>query len=88
MATLDANLATERHYSPAEVAEMWNVSAETVRRMFEDCEGVLRIANPRRPGRRKRVTLRISQSALDRLHQQRSAGFLSEVKARRRKVGE
>ncbi len=29
----------ERHYSPAELGELWNLSADTVRRMFEQEPG-------------------------------------------------
>jgi hypothetical protein len=30
-----------RHYSPAEIAELWNLSTDTVIRMFEREDGVL-----------------------------------------------
>jgi hypothetical protein len=35
--------ATEQHYSVRQVAELWGVSEKTVRRMFEDVPGVLKI---------------------------------------------
>ncbi len=31
----------ERHYSPAELAELWNLSADCVRKIFENEPGVL-----------------------------------------------
>ncbi len=49
----------EKHYSPAFFAELWGVSPDTVVRMFQDVEGVLKLGNPKRPGRRSRVELRI-----------------------------
>ena len=70
----DASQASERHYSVAEVAEMWNLSVNTVRRIFENEPGVLAIGEPRpKYGRRRgKVTLRIPQSVLQRVHRRRS----------------
>lgn len=58
----------ERHYAVAEVAELWNLSTDKVRHLFEDEPGVLVIGE--RSSRRKRryVTLRIPQSVLERVH--------------------
>jgi hypothetical protein len=39
-------LGLERHYSVAEIAEMWGLSEKTVRRMFEEEDGVLQWGNP------------------------------------------
>jgi hypothetical protein len=35
------SLALERHYTVLEIAEMWSLSEKTVRRMFEQEDGVL-----------------------------------------------
>jgi len=79
-----SDLALERHYTTSQVAELWGVSMDTIRRMFQDEPGVLRIAYPQLTRRRKpRTTLRIPESVLARLHQQRSGGFLAEVQGRR-----
>jgi hypothetical protein len=61
--------SVERHYSPAEIGELWNLSADCVRKIFENEPGVLTIGNaqPRR-GKRSYTTLRIPQSVLDRVH--------------------
>jgi len=69
-ATSSATL--ERHFSVAEVAAMWNLSKDTVRRMFQDEPGVLVLGG--RSSRRKRryTTLRIPQSVLERVHRQYS----------------
>ncbi len=79
-----SSIATERHYSVSEVAKQLNLSDKTVRRMFEEEAGVLKISFPRllQSGRRHKphVQLRIPASVLDRVHQQRSAGWSLEVK--------
>jgi len=63
----------ERHYAVAEIAEMWNLSADKVRELFEDEPGVLVIGD-RSPRRKRRyVTLRIPQSVLERVHSRLSS---------------
>jgi len=58
-----------RHYSPAEIAGLWNLSADCVRKIFENEPGVLVIGNTQlRRGRRSYTTLRIPQTVLDRVH--------------------
>ena len=75
------NPAFERHYTVDEVAEMWKISAVTVRRMFQDQPGVLSIKGRRSVlGARPYTSLRIPASTLQRLHEQRSAGFALKVK--------
>lgn len=63
----------ERHYSPAEIAELWSLSVDCVRKIFEHEPGVLAIGTtqPRR-GKRSYTTLRIPQSVLDRVHRRLS----------------
>ena len=65
--------ATERHYSVAEIAELWKLSPNAVRRLFQREPGVLTIGEPRpKYGReRGKVTLRIPQSVLERVHRRR-----------------
>jgi hypothetical protein len=58
----------ERHYSPAELGELWSLSADTVRRMFECEPGVLVFENPVRSSSRRSRTLRIPQSVAERVH--------------------
>jgi len=66
----DPARATERHYSVAEVAELWKLSPNAVRRLFQCEPGVLTIGEPRpKFGRRRgKVTLRIPQSILERVY--------------------
>jgi hypothetical protein len=79
-------IATERHYRVHEIAKMWAISAGKVRRLFQDVEGVLKLGQSSvLTSRKKRpyITLLIPESVLQRFHQQRSAGFLTEVQRRR-----
>ena len=64
--------ATEKHYTVSEVAEMWGIGTSTVKRLFEDTPGVLRISQPVLLNRRRapKVTLRIPASLLERTHEQ------------------
>ncbi len=58
----------ERHYSPGELGEIWRLSADTVRRMFESEPGVLVFENPTRSSARRFRTLRIPESVADRVY--------------------
>ena len=67
--------AVERHYSVTEIAELWNMSDDTVRNIFFDEPGVIKIgrASGLMGGRSKKVkrhyfTLRIPESVLVRVH--------------------
>jgi hypothetical protein len=67
----DAPEYSARHYSPEEVAEMWNLSCETVRRLFQDVPGVLVIGSSiSQRGKRRYRTMRIPESALLRVHRE------------------
>ena len=58
----------EQHYTVGEVALMWKLSRDSVRRMFKDEPGVLAISPRQRRGKRAYVTLRIPQSVLELVH--------------------
>jgi AraC-like DNA-binding protein len=62
----------EKHYRPSELAQVFGVSDKTVQRMFQDEPGVLFFGRREttRRGRkflRRYATMRIPQSAVDRL---------------------
>jgi hypothetical protein len=59
--------ALERHYTPRELAETWQLHPETIRRMFKDESGVLKIVGHRR-GKREKITIRIPLSVAERVH--------------------
>lgn len=58
---------TERHYAVAEVAELWNLSTDAIRKLFQDEPGVLVIGS-QSPHKRRYTTLRIPASVLQRVH--------------------
>jgi transcriptional regulator GlxA family with amidase domain len=58
----------ERHFSPAELAELWSLSEDTIRRMFENEPGVMIFENPDRNPNRRRRTLRVPQSVAERVY--------------------
>jgi hypothetical protein len=65
-----------RHYTCAEIANLWNVSTDTVRRLFRDEEGVLMIPsrNSHRPLRANYNTMLIPESVVKRVHAKYSFG--------------
>ena len=70
---LNRHLFSTRHYSPAEIAEHWGLSADAIRKLFEKEPGVLVIGNtvPRR-GQRSYTTVRIPESVVERVHRRLS----------------
>jgi hypothetical protein len=68
------NFAT-RHYSVSEIASLWNLSDDAVRKIFEQERGVLVLGNavPRR-GTRSYTTLRIPEEVVDRVHKRLTKG--------------
>jgi hypothetical protein len=59
--------AAERHYTPSEVAALWRLSVETVRRLFQNEPGVMVLQAPIRKGKRPYKTIRIPHSVLERV---------------------
>ncbi len=58
-----------RHYSPAEIAELWSLSVDSVRKLFENEPGVLVLGNAEsRRGKRSYTTLRIPEHVIERVH--------------------
>jgi hypothetical protein len=63
-----APLAFERHYSVQEIAEMWNISANTARRIFRGQPRVIEIGVDETRYGRPRKVLRIPESIVLKLH--------------------
>jgi hypothetical protein len=61
----------ERHFTPKELAELWRLDESTIRRLFQDEPGVLKIGQLGRRGKRDYVTLRIPASAAERFYRAR-----------------
>jgi len=63
----------ERHYAVIEVAEMWNLSADKVREIFEHEPGVLVIGDRNPRHKRRYITLRIPRTVLQQVHSRLAA---------------
>lgn len=57
----------EPFYTTAEIAAMIKVHAETVRRIFSDEAGVIKLTSSGKNGKSHRVTLRIPRHVLQRV---------------------
>jgi hypothetical protein len=75
--TTQADLSTkqmaEQHYAPQELADLWGVSVQTIREVFKDEEGVLKLGSDGNRNRRAYKTLRIPKSIAERVHTRLSA---------------
>jgi len=61
--------ALEKHFTIQQVAELWGLSDDTVRRTFRNEPGVIAITHPERRGRRPYSRLSIPESVLLRVHE-------------------
>ncbi len=62
------DMSGERHYTVFEIAEIWELSYATIRRLFENEPGVLIIGSDETRWSRRRQTLRIPESVMIRVH--------------------
>jgi len=62
----------ERHYSVAQIAELWGLSRDAVRRLFEHEPGVLVLGSKQGGTKRRYATLRVPESVLRRMHRRRT----------------
>jgi hypothetical protein len=60
--------AFERHFSVQEIAKMWDLGVDLIRRLFANEEGVVRIAHPETLHKCGYCTLRIPESVAHRVH--------------------
>ncbi len=58
----------EKHYRVEEVSNMWNMSKDTVRRIFWDEPGVIRYSRPRSKYKRSYTTILIPETVLNRVY--------------------
>lgn len=73
------SVATEPHYTPAELAATWRLHPATVRRTFRDMPGVLKVSSG------QRTSLRIPASVAARWHEAHS-GRWDEIQRSRSRV--
>jgi hypothetical protein len=65
-------ISVDPHYSAQFYAELWGISVSTVVRWFQDLEGVLRLSEPSKNGKRSRVELRIPFSLAMRKYREKT----------------
>lgn len=58
----------ERHYAVVEIAELWNLSRDVVRKIFENEPGVMVLGSDGSRRKRGYRTLRVPESVLERVH--------------------
>ena len=63
------DVALEQHYSPQQVAEMWGVHPNTIRRLFRGQPGVIEFGSEETRYKRRRKTMRIPESIVTRIHE-------------------
>lgn len=64
-----APMWTCRHYSVQELAKIWNLSHDSVTRLFRNEPGVLALTPKKRRGMRTRTTLRIPERVAAQLYE-------------------
>ena len=62
--------AIERHFTISEIAELWQLSTDTVRELFHDAPGIVKIGHAERRHKRSYIRLRIPESVVQRVHAQ------------------
>jgi hypothetical protein len=66
-------VAFEPVYTPQELSTLWKFDQSTIRRMFIDEPGVLKLGHQsRRDGKREYITLRIPASVARRVYQRKT----------------
>ena len=65
--------ANDKHYTIDEVAAEWALSRDTIRRIFTNEDGVLKLCRPGTRYKRAHTTLRIPESVKWRVHRRLSA---------------
>jgi hypothetical protein len=60
------------HFSPQFFAELWGISVSTVVRWFQDRDGVLKLREPSKNGKRGRIELRIPFSLAMEVYRERT----------------
>lgn len=68
----DAPSDDKSDFTVAQIAAMWQLSTDTIQRMFENEPGVVTLGHKNPRGKRKRVTLRIPRAVMERVRKRRS----------------
>ena len=60
--------ALEKHYSVAEIAELWQLSHDSIRRIFRDRPDVLKMSAAETRFKRGYCVLRVPESVVQKVH--------------------
>jgi hypothetical protein len=60
--------ALEKHYTCHELSELWKLAPDTIRALFRDTPGVLKISRPARRNKRGYTSFRIPESVAQKRH--------------------
>ena len=63
---------TQETFTVAQIASMWQLSTDTIQRMFQDEPDVFPLGEKNPRGKRRRVTLRIPREVMERVKKRRS----------------
>lgn len=63
-----STIATEQHYTPKELGELWGFAEKTIRKMFQDEPGVIVYGSEGGSSRRRYRSLRIPESIARSVH--------------------
>lgn len=66
--TNTANAVVEQHFTVAELSKRWFFSQNTIRRLFRQEPGVVRIARPQTRSKRGYTSMRIPERIAERVH--------------------
>jgi hypothetical protein len=62
----------QENFTVAQIASLWQLSRDTIQRLFQDEPGVVTLGDKNPRGKRRRVTLRIPRVVMDRVKKRRS----------------
>ena len=60
--------ALEKHYTVSELSALWQLSTDSIRRIFRGRADVLKLASPEKLRKRGYVVLRIPESVAQKVH--------------------
>ena len=60
--------ALEKHYTCHDLAELWSLDPATIRELFRNTPGVLKISRPARRNKRVYTSFRIPESVAQKRH--------------------
>jgi len=64
----EMSIAIEKHYTIAEIAQLWGLSWSSVRRILENETGIVIWGHPGNNKRKRYQTIRVPASVLTRIH--------------------